>query len=264
MSAGDDGGVNPVGHDLAGGGLASGDAPRERVSAEQKLAERPVGVGSEVPEDAGSSAVGTAAPPGAGLDLKLRRPVPKRRRFRRRLIEWAIILVVAVAVAVVVRTWVLESFFIPSGSMEPTLMIGDRILVNKLSVHSSRINDGEMVVFRRSPSMNVGSPNIKYLVKRVVAGPGQTIAVRGGRVWVNGKLQRESYLPAGTSSVCRMGMSVVYCSAAGYKVPRGDYFVMGDNRGDSDDSRYFGPVPGRLVVGTVWLRFWPLSRFKIF
>ncbi|MCL5446697.1 MAG: signal peptidase I [Actinobacteria bacterium] len=174
---------------------------------------------------------------------------------KRRLIEWGVILLVAVSLAFVVRTSVLETFYIPSGSMEPTLMIGDRILVDKLSFQlGGKVATGDIVVFKRPPWANVGPPNIKYLVKRVIGLPGQTVSSHGGQVYIDGKLLKEPFLPKGTIT---QGIKT-------QTIPKNHYFVMGDNRPDSEDSRFFGPIPGSLIVGKVVARIWPLSRFKIF
>lgn len=160
---------------------------------------------------------------------------------------------IALVVAVVVRTFVFQTFYIPSGSMEPTLDIGDRILVDKLSYDFHPVHTGDIVVFKRPPHADVGPPSIKDLVKRVIGLPGQTIWSHGGQVYIDGKILPEPWLPPGT----------VTRGIRPQKIPPDHYFVMGDNRGDSLDSRYFGPIPGSLIVGRVVARIWPLSRFKI-
>lgn len=160
---------------------------------------------------------------------------------------------IALVVAVVVRTFVFQTFYIPSGSMEPTLDIGDRILVDKLSYDFHPVHTGDIVVFKRPPHADVGPPSIKDLVKRVIGLPGQTIWSHGGQVYIDGKILPEPWLPPGT----------VTRGIRPQKIPPDHYFVMGDNRGDSLDSRYFGPIPGSLIVGRMVARIWPLSRFKI-
>ncbi len=176
--------------------------------------------------------------------------------IKRRLINWGIIILVALGVAFVVRTWVFETFYIPSGSMEPTLMIGDRILVDKLSFQlGGHVSTGDIVVFRRPPHESVIPHSIKYLVKRVIGLPGETISSHGGQVYINGKLLHEPFLPKGTITI--PGITT-------QKIPPGHYFVMGDNREDSEDSRFFGPISSSLIVGKVVARIWPLGAFKIF
>ncbi len=178
-----------------------------------------------------------------------------RVSIKRRLMHWGIIILIALGVAFTVRTWVFETFYIPSGSMEPTLMIGDRILVDKLSFQlGGHIATGDIVVFRRPPHETIIPHSIKYLVKRVIGLPGETISSHGGQVYINGKLLHEPFLPKGTITT---GITT-------QKIPPGHYFMMGDNREDSEDSRFFGPISGSLIVGKVVARIWPLGAFKIF
>jgi signal peptidase I len=177
----------------------------------------------------------------------------RTRRRGRWAREWFVVLLVAVAVAFVVRAYVAQTFFIPSASMEPTLMIGDRILVDKLSYHLHGVGRFDIVVFAKPPK-EVDAPGITDLVKRVIGLPGETIWSRNGEVYINGKPLAEPFLPPGT----------VTTNIPKQKIPPHEYFVMGDNRSDSQDSRFFGPIPGSLIVGHVVLRLWPLSRFHFF
>ena len=154
-------------------------------------------------------------PPGAPAR---RTPSPRRagaRRPRRRSPRIAdgsklaprglIVVVVAVLVAVLLRAFVVQTFYIPSGSMEPTLQIGDRILVNKLSYHLHGVDRGNIVVFSRPPAENCGGPEVNDLVKRVIGLPGETISLSGGHVYVNGKRLDESWLPSSEQGVTRAG-----------------------------------------------------------
>jgi signal peptidase I len=168
-------------------------------------------------------------------------------------IEWLVVLAVAVAVAFGVRAYVVQSYLIPSASMEPTLMIGDRILVNKLSYHLHGVGRGDIVVFA-TPPKEAADTTIKDLVKRVIGLPGDVISSKGGRVYIDGTVLAEPWLPPGT----------VTMDLPRQTVPPNEFFVMGDNRSDSQDSRYFGPIPRSLIVGRAVLRFWPLSRLHIF
>ena len=181
------------------------------------------------------------------------RPAHRTRRGTRWVIEWAIVLVVAVVVAVGIRTFVVQTFFIPSASMEPTLMIGDRILVDKLSYHLHAVHRGDIVVFATPPGENAG-PNVKDLVKRVIGLPGDTISSAGGQVVIDGKPLKEPWLPPGT----------VTTGITTQKIPAGEYFVMGDNRSDSQDSRFFGPIHGSLIVGRVVVKIWPVTSFHFY
>ena len=174
--------------------------------------------------------------------------IGRQRRRHPNLIAFAI----SIVFAILVRLFVFQSFYIPSGSMIPSLMIGDRIVVSKISFALEGVHQGDMVVFNRPP-LDTVDPNIEDLVKRVIGLPGETISSANGHVLINGKVLAEPYLPPGdlTYQIKRQ------------KIPAGDYFLMGDNRGDSYDSRYFGVVPGRLFVGKVVLRFYPFGRFAI-
>lgn len=186
------------------------------------------------------------------------------RRQASALVEWALIVVVALIAALLIKAFAIQAFFIPSGSMEPTLFPGDRVLVNKLSYDVHKVNTGDVIVFRRPPADT--SSDVGDLIKRVVALPGQTIRVADCRVYINGKLLPQPYLPKGWqdpgSEYC-----TTWVSGPGtanlpdpYTVPAGDYFVMGDNRMDSDDSRYWGPLPARYIVGRAFLKMWPPSH----
>ncbi|HEX3947178.1 MAG TPA: signal peptidase I, partial [Acidimicrobiales bacterium] len=181
---------------------------------------------------------------------------PSRPRRRRWLVEWGIIVVLAVVVAVVVRAFVFQTFYIPSTSMYPTLKAGDRIIVSKLSYHLHTVGRGDVIVFSRPPTEHCGGPPVPDLVKRVIGLPGDTISAQGGQVYIDGKLLPEPWLPK---------VSSTYTSNFGpLKVPTNEYFMMGDNRVDSCDSRYWGPIERTTIVGKVVLRIWPISQVKFF
>jgi signal peptidase I len=172
----------------------------------------------------------------------------KQHRTARVAIEWGAILVVAVVAAILIRSFVVQPFFIPSGSMEPTLKIGDRVLVNKLSYDVHSVHRGDVVVFNKPA--NDYSPGVKDLIKRVIGLPGETITAQNGEVDINGRPLHESWLARGTFTQ-NFGPVVI---------PPGRYFMMGDNRGDSADSRVFGPVSSHLFIGRAFALVWPLSR----
>ena len=177
-----------------------------------------------------------------------RRPT-RRRRGRRALAEWLVIILVAVAVSVIMRSYVVQTFYIPSASMEPTLLIGDRIIVSKLSVEFGTIHRGDILVFKAPPAEHCGEV-VTDLVKRVIGLPGDHLTSKGNTIYVNGHVLHERwthYEPLG--------------GAIGHvTVPRNSYFMMGDNHPDSCDSRMWGSVPRSYVIGKVFLRIWPLSR----
>jgi signal peptidase I len=164
----------------------------------------------------------------------------------RSVVEWVLIVAGAVLVAIVIRTFVLQAFYIPSASMEPTLDIDDKVLVNKLSYKVHDINRGDIVVFERPPGET--DPKIKDLIKRVIGLPGDTIEAHDGHIYVNSRRLNEPYLPDGLQTA----------PLAKQTVPDDNIFVMGDNRGSSKDSTVFGPISKDLVVGRAFIRVWPV------
>lgn len=178
------------------------------------------------------------------------------------VIEWAVILVAVLACTVLLRTYVVQSFYIPSPSMVPTLNVGDRIMVNKLSYDLHGVHRGDIVVFKRPPLEQQDFPD---LVKRVIGLPGESISTRNGHVYINGKLLPEPWLPPGSSSYTGALPSdphPQFNMPGPVVIPAGEYYVMGDNRTDSEDSRFFGPIPKSLIVGRAVAVVWPLSRIK--
>ncbi len=172
------------------------------------------------------------------------------RPRRRIVIEWGVILVVAVLASFLVRMYAVQTFFIPSGSMEPTLHVGDRILVNKLSVRFGTINVGDIIVFKAPPTEHCHDGSYSDLVKRVIGLPGQTITSKGNTVYVNGKALKEpwTYWPDLNPPITK------------FKVKANNYYVMGDYRSNSCDSRFWGTVPRSDIIGKAFFRMWPLSR----
>ncbi|HET6794353.1 MAG TPA: signal peptidase I [Acidimicrobiales bacterium] len=178
-------------------------------------------------------------------------PVKGRPPWRSAL-EWLGVVILALGAAFLVKTFVLQTFFIPSQSMEQTLLPGDRVFVNKLAYDFHSIHRGDIVVFTL-PKGETAGPGIDDLIKRVIGLPGDTIEAVGGKVLINGKALDEPYLPPGA----------VTTLLPRQKVPAGRYFLMGDNRTDSRDSRYFGTIPGSDIVGRAFVRIWPLSRIGL-
>jgi signal peptidase I len=178
-------------------------------------------------------------------------------RSRRWVIEWLVVLVVALVLAVGVRAYVAQMFYIPSGSMLPTLQIGDRIVVDKLSYGLHGVGRGDIVVFRRPP---LERADYADLVKRVIGLPGDTISSVGGRVYIDGKPLAEPWLPQPVPATAPSPVPYGFSLARPYTVPAGQYYVMGDNRTNSEDSRYFGAISGNLIVGKMAFVVWPLSH----
>ncbi|MGO8864104.1 MAG: signal peptidase I [Acidimicrobiales bacterium] len=203
--------------------------------------------------------------------------MPKREPIRRRaahaahkaphpLRNAAVVLVLAVLIALLLRTFVVETYFIPSGSMEPTLQVGNRILVDKLAYHLHSVERGDIVVFARPPRENCPGPVVPDLVKRVIGLPGETISLSGGgHVLIDGRRLAETWLPPAQQGTTFPGPSgTPYSLDHPYKIPSNAFFVMGDNRDNSCDSRYWGPVSKNLIVGKVDLRIWPLTAIRFF
>ena len=181
------------------------------------------------------------------------------------IVELVGVVVVAILVAVLLRTFVVATYSIPSGSMEPTLQIGDRIVVDKLSYHLHGVDRGNIVVFTTPPNEDCAGPPVADLVKRVIGLPGEIISLQDGSVYINGRLLPEPFLPAEVRTDTYPGPSTNgYALHHGYRIPAGYVFVMGDNRPESCDSRYWGPIRESTVVGEVDLRIWPLSRIGFF
>ncbi len=135
--------------------------------------------------------------------------------------------------------------------MVPTLEIGDRVLVNKLSYRAHDINRGDVVVFTRPPGLPAGPGEPEDLIKRVIGVPGDTLQAKEGSMYVNGKLLDEPYLPEGTSTV-NLDKPVT--------IQDGQAWVMGDNRNNSQDSRVFGPIEAETVIGRAFTIMWPPGR----
>jgi signal peptidase I len=162
------------------------------------------------------------------------------------VLEFLIILLVSfVLVFGFVRPFVVEAFWIPSASMVPTLKYGDRVLVNKFIYRFTEPQRGDIIVFKSVEGDG------QDLIKRVVGVPGDEIAVRRGKLFVNGEPQKEPYV------------NKKYPDRSFYApttVPKDHVFAMGDNRANSQDSRIFGPVPEENIEGEAFLRFWPPHR----
>ncbi len=165
--------------------------------------------------------------------------------------EWVESIVIALAVALFIRAFIVEAFKIPSGSMKPTLEIKDRIFVNKMVYRFNDIASGDIVVFRYPKDTK------RYFVKRLIAKGGDEVGIKDGNIIVNGNILKEPDIFENN----------YYYNAAEYgaqdqiiTVPENQYYVLGDNSAFSKDSRYWGFVPRKNIVGKVFVRFWPLWR----
>lgn len=154
----------------------------------------------------------------------------------------------SVFLAIGIRSFVAEARYIPSGSMEPTLQINDRLIIDKISYNFRQPQRGDIVVF--SPTEALKQQNFKdAFIKRVIGLPGETVEVKGGRVYVNGQVLREQYIEEEPEY-----------SYGPVTVPEDNYLVLGDNRNNSYDSHYWGFVPRKNIIGRAIVRFWPINR----
>jgi signal peptidase I len=181
-----------------------------------------------------------------------------------------VLVITAIVLAVGIKTFVAQAFYIPSGSMLPQLEINDRIVVSKLAYRLHDPRRGDIVVFD-SPTpkaeeeqgglverllrglgqaVGVTPPSTDEFVKRVIALPGEMVEGRGGKVFVDGREVVEPYLPEGTTT----------SDFSPVAVPDGRVWVMGDNRANSADSRVFGAIPESTIVGRAVVRVWPVAE----
>jgi signal peptidase I len=180
-------------------------------------------------------------------------PAP-RSRWKRTLRETIGTLLVVGLASFLLRTFVIQTFWIPSASMVPTLSVYDRLLVQKAFFSWHDVREGNIVVFTHPPRDDCPGPP-GDLIKRVIALPGQTIYSSGNAIYINGHRLAEPYLPASDP----LGPAIA-SSKHPYRVPPGEFYVMGDNRADSCDSRYWGPIQGTTIVGKAILVFWHNSH----
>jgi len=184
-------------------------------------------------------------------------PGRRRRGWKRTLVETVVTVLVAVVLAGLVRTFVFQTYFIPTSSMVPTLGVYDRILVQKAFFNWQDVREGDIVVFSHPPLDDCPGPANGDLVKRVIALPGQTIYSSGNNIYVDGKLLAEPYLPSDDP----LGMAIPDASRLHpFRVPAGDFYLLGDNRAISCDSRYWGPIKGSTIIGKVILVWWANSH----
>jgi signal peptidase I len=189
-------------------------------------------------------------------------------------LELVLIVVVALGLALLIQAFLVKPYRIPSESMVPTLKVGQRVLVNRIGNRFSDPDVGEIVVFhppKGASSETCGDPNKPAdqacdkptpqedsvnFIKRVVAGPGDTLAIKAGHAILNGKLQKEPFIrPCQGGEQCDFPKPI--------KIPPGHWFMMGDNRGSSDDSRFWGPVPKSWIIGGAFATYWPPSRIGL-
>ena len=226
--------------------------------------------GRDVPSRDGGVVDGTGSPP-AGVG---RRRAPSAGRT---VVEYAGLALVAILLASLIRSFLGLAFYIPSESMLPALKVNDRVVVSRLSYHLHAPHRGDIVVFQNPDYVADDSPNIvervvrsvfevvgarqpedKNLIKRVVGLPGETIAIHDNAIWIDAKKLNEPYLKA---FYARGGL-LDWEGQPEYtqKIPAGEYWMMGDNRDNSHDSRFFHTIKRNAMVGRAFVRVWPFSR----
>lgn len=246
--------------------------PRPYAGAPVHYADEPLDTGPELPgarsERNAPTRANETAPAARSRSDEPPRQTPdeggptRGRRTVRWLIRTAVLVVIAVVTAVLLRAYVVSPYYIPSASMEPTLhgcsgCNNDHVLVDKLSYRMHDVHRGDVVVFHRPDTWQVPE---KTLIKRVIGLPGDRLAVRDGKVYVNGLQLQESYLDANCPPMTSLSEDPGSPVRTYGPVPDGDLYVMGDNRCDSADSRAFGPVPISDVIGRAFVIIWPLGR----
>jgi signal peptidase I len=189
-------------------------------------------------------------------------------------VELVLIVAVALGLALGIQAFLVKPYRIPSPSMVPTLSVGQRVLVNRIGNNFGDPAVGDVTVFhpptgaesdtqcgvrpepkQPCPQPTSGKAEVNF-IKRIVAGPGDTVAVRDGHVIRNGKRQAESFIePCGSGPECNLTNTIT--------IPKDHYFMMGDNRGASDDSRFWGPVPRDWIIGNAFATYWPPKRIGL-
>ncbi|MFY9578114.1 MAG: signal peptidase I [Gaiellaceae bacterium] len=200
----------------------------------------------------------------------LERFFPNLTRRTRTVIDWVLTLAIAVGVVLAVKAWVVNPYRIPSSSMEPTLHCArpgmgcgarssDRILANRFIYHFRDPKRGEIVVFNPPAQAHVLCPGGGGVyVKRIVGVPGDRWQERSGYVYIDGKRLNEPYVEAARRDNQTKSLSDLLPGAT--RIPKDDYLMMGDNRSESCDSRTWGLVPRKNIVGEVFLTYWPVGR----
>ena len=186
-------------------------------------------------------------------------PDERHRSALRVLLDWVVVIAVALGAAIFVRMYVLQQFYISGPSMESTLFSNDRVLVNKLAYRFGDLQHGDVVVFDRVTT-NGGVVEHDDLIKRVMALGNETIEIKDCIVYVNGSPVDEPYLSAEDTSQSNLSERCRVVNMPKMTVPSENVFVMGDNRPESFDSRSFGVIPESLILGKAFAVVWPFSR----
>jgi signal peptidase I len=225
-----------------------------------------------------SLATGSVAPADGAPETVTGPGIRKRstKSTKNSVIELVAIVAIAILLAVGIQAFLIKPYRIPSGSMEPTLAVGQRVLVDRIGMDFGKPHVGEIAVFHppegaeheqcgpvprttitfggaACDQTNPREETSVNFIKRIVAGPGDVLYVKGGHAYVNGKREHDPYIRAcGEVQECNFPTPI--------KIPPGHWFMMGDNRGESDDSRFWGPVPTSWIIGDAFFTYWPPDR----
>jgi len=222
-----------------------------------------VGAGDVHATPAGAGGLPPIEPPetdGFWADDDATEPAPPRNMQAqiRTTMEWVAVAIGALVVALLIKAFLLQAFYIPSASMEPTLKEDDRVLVNKLSYRLGDVQRGDIVVFEKPEG---AGGEIDDFIKRVIGLEGETVSFSDGSVFIDGIELTEGYIndaPTNSGAVIN-GCANTTAVADNCQVPDGMVFVLGDNRVSSQDSRFFGPIDEDAIVGRAFLKVWPLG-----
>lgn len=213
-----------------------------------------------------SSIVSFVSPPPVLLYMSVRptKPAPKETLW-----ENVKVLAIALVIALLVRTYIAEPRFIPSESMLPTLKVDDRLIIEKVSYWTQAPKAGDIVVFSPPEVLQkmTGYGKDQALIKRIVGIPGDRILIQNGNVNVNGTDRNEPFINEAPNYLCPSSVTP-FCQSVEpgkpFEVPAESYFVMGDNRNNSNDSHVWGFLPKKEIIGRAWVRFWPFDRWNSF
>jgi signal peptidase I len=203
----------------------------------------------------------------------------KKKSFAGATVELVVVVATALGLALAIQAFIVKPYQIPSGSMLPTLHINQRVLVNRIGTHFTSPHLGDIMVFHPPKNFSTcanpregenqdgqdagkacdvaqSQPSSETFIKRLVGLPGDRISIRNGHVIRNGVAEKDSYIvPCDGAGACNFPQTIT--------IPRGDYYMMGDNRPDSEDSRFWGPVPKAWIIGEAFFTYWPPDRIGL-
>lgn len=194
-------------------------------------------------------------------DLGLDRLEKKRSLFLKQIFEWIVVIAIALIVAMLVRLFLLQQFYISGPSMETTMFSDNRVLVSKLAYKIGDIDRGDVVVFDRA-TMNGSQIEHDDLIKRVIGLGGESIEIRDCSVYIDGKKLNEPYLPSRDIGLANLSDRCGVVSMPLTTIENDEVFLVGDNRPQSFDSRMFGPIKKDLIIGQAFVLMWPPSAWS--